>query len=293
MQSKSGSTVFARSDLACEEARVSDTSRAQRQTERIAEGFHISELEETDGRGGISGRYVTADIGRIWLESDERAEACVRMLAGEIEKYAETLCAEKTKRERCIMVAGLGNRFITADSLGPLTVDKLTITRHIMDSGGPLNSADCSELCAVQTGVLGQTGIEAAAIIRGAVSETGADLVIAVDALAARSVKRLSTTVQLSDLGISPGSGIGNRRRAINKESVGCPVLSVGVPTVVDSATLVCDMLERAGITELSPSLCRELEYGLDFFVAPKECDVMTDELSSLLSRAICLAAGI
>lgn len=292
MPKRNERAAFARSDLACEGARVFAATRELHRVERYAEGFHITELEEAGG-GYPSGRYVTADIGRIWLESDERAEACVRMLAGEIEGYAERLCAGKPRHERCILAAGLGNRFITADSLGPLTVDKLTVTRHMTGKGGFFDTTGCSELCAVQTGVLGQTGIETALTVAGAVAAAGADLVIAVDALAARSVKRLATTVQLSDLGIRPGSGLGNRRLAVDADSVGCPVLSIGVPTVVDSATLVCDMLERAGITELSPSLCKELEEGLDFFVAPKECDLMADELSTLLSRAICLAAGI
>ena len=139
-------------------------------------------------------------------------------------------------------------------------------------------------------GVLGQTGIETVELIRGAVENAGPDVVLAIDALAARSCERLAATVQLSDNGINPGSGIGNHRKAICRETVGVPVIALGVPTVVNSATLVYDALRQAGIEEIRPELRQVLENGRSFFVSPKESDVITDRISDLIADAVDMA---
>ncbi len=293
MPEKEDKNQYSRSDLACERRRVESDSENAEQSDRICRGFHISELVISGDGDYPSGRYVTVNTGKIWMEGDDRIEDCIQVLADELSTFVENHTRGKSPSELCIMIAGLGNRFITADSLGPLTVDKLTVTKHVMGNGGIFDSLGCAGLCAVQPGVLGQTGIEAAEIIAGAVRAADPDVVIAVDALAARSMERLATTVQLSDGGICPGSGIGNKRVAINKESIGCPVIAVGVPTVVDSSTLVWDALEKAGIGEVDPSLHQVLENGKSFFVSPKESDIITEEISSLLADTICRMAGI
>ncbi len=285
--------TFSRSDLACERRGFETDGKGVKKRDFVTEGFSVSELTVGKSEEYPEGRYVTVDIGKIWLDSDERIEACTRVLAGLILDFIGRFSDYRDTSELCLMIAGLGNRFITADSLGPLTVDKLTVTRHMMGGGGVFDSLGCCHLCAVQPGVLGQTGIEAAAIIKGAADEAKPDIIIAVDALAARSLDRLATTVQISDNGIRPGSGIGNRRCAINEESVGCPVIAVGVPTVVDSSTLVCDALERADMAEYPPSLTEVLENGRSFFVSPKDSDIISEELSALLASAIGSAAGI
>ena len=187
-----------------------------------------------------------------------------------------------------VLTVGLGNRDITADALGPKTVDGLLVTRHIKeykpDIFEKIGQREMSALC---PGVVGQTGIETFELIEGAVKRVCPDLVIVIDALAARSVDRLATTVQISDTGIAPGSGIGNKRRRIDRESLGVPVLAVGVPTVVDSATLVYDALGRAGIEETSEELERVLENSRSFFVSLKESDVAVSESARLLANAI------
>ena len=142
-------------------------------------------------------------------------------------------------------------------------------------------------LSALSPGVLGQTGIETLELLRGTVRSVRPDVMVVVDALAARSCERLASTVQISDTGISPGSGVGNHRAAINRETVGIPVIVLGVPTVVNSSTLVYDALEQAGIHEISPPLRHVLENGKSFFVSPKESDVITEAVSGLLSSAI------
>ena len=277
------------SDLACE-----STAAKTKATRTVTEcGFSISEVTVEDDDGCPGGRYVTVTTGKIWLEPDERMDACTKVLASEIRHFIRSLVPDVPEDELCIMVAGLGNRHITADSLGPLTADKLTVTAHVTGNGGISDSLGCGRLCAVQPGVLGQTGIEAAEIIKGAARAAKAHVIIAVDALAARSTDRLAQTVQISDGGIRPGSGIGNRRMAVNRDTTGCPVIAVGIPTVVNSSTLVWDALEKAGITEVPASLEDVLENGRGFFVSPKESDIIADELSTLLARVMDAVCGL
>ena len=151
-------------------------------------------------------------------------------------------------------------------------------------------AAGCASLSAGAPGVLGQTGIETSELLRGAVQYVRPDVVIAVDALAARGCARLASTVQIADVGIEPGSGVGNHRTAVAHTTLGVPVISVGVPTVVNSATLVYDALQAAGIKNRDESLKKVLETGKSFFVSPKECDLICDRVSSLLADAIDIA---
>lgn len=293
MNKNSAENTFSRSDLACERTGTVALSEESRSGTRTEEGFTVAETVIEGDERYPSGKYVTVNIGKIWLESDDRLQACVKVLARELEAFAREYTKDVPSEDRCIMIAGLGNRFITADSLGPLTVDKLTVTKHMMGDGGIFDSMGCSRLCAVQPGVLGQTGIEAAEIIRGAAAAAKPHVIIAIDALAARSTKRLASTVQISDGGIRPGSGIGNKRVAINRDTVGYPVIAVGIPTVVDSSTLVWDALEQANIDDISPELHKVLENGRSFFVSPKDSDIISDELSSLLADTVSTLAGL
>lgn len=150
-------------------------------------------------------------------------------------------------REQNIMVIGLGNREVTADALGPQTVDNLFITRHIVKEYGKA-AYNCSRmncLSALEPGVMARTGMETAEIVKGVVRETAPDALIVVDALAARSTRRLNRTIQITNTGIQPGSGVGNHRNALTEESLGVPVIAIGIPTVVDSATIVMDAMEK------------------------------------------------
>ena len=146
-----------------------------------------------------------------------------------------------------MFVVGLGNRKVTPDALGPYVADNLNITRHVVKEYGKyaMGEEAVHIVSAVIPGVMGQTGMETVEMIRGVVMQTKPDLLIAVDALAARNSKRLNRTIQISDTGIHPGSGVGNHRNAITKETVGVPVIAIGVPTVVDAATIVNDTMEN------------------------------------------------
>ena len=185
---------------------------------------------------------------------------------------------------------------MTPDAIGPATLRRMTVTRHLKGYDESLFTAlGCCELAAVTPGVLGQTGMESGELVRCAVGLVKPHLVVAVDALAARSVERLSSTVQITDRGIAPGAGIGNRRMAIDADTLGCPVMGLGVPTVVDSSTLVLDILAQAGVSAetVSPALTEILESGRSFFVAPKDCDEVVELTCRLLARGLDEAFGV
>lgn len=290
-------TFRTRSDLACETAsKVLNDSNFREYTRyecKITKMLLSDTEDESDT--GEQYQYVTIETGRIWAEGQESVNKACCAIAEEIKEFTNILCGENKKRKLKVLVAGLGNRFITADALGPKCVDKLVVTGHLGELGERFFASADAELYAIHPGVLGQTGIEAANIVKGAAHEVNPDLIIAVDALCAKSLSRLSSTVQLSDKGIAPGSGIGNRRLAINHEVTGAPVLSIGVPTVVDSSTLVIDALEKAELLneQIPQSLHEVLNSGKSFFVSPKESDVIIDCVAEVLSSAIHKAFNI
>lgn len=284
---------YTRSDLACE------------LTERAGKLEGVEENEENNGFcrvhtvkilteeasrkiGKPIGTYKNFDCGKILHLSEEEKRQISLLLSSELRKLAKEVTQKAIDGDFSVFVVGLGNAELTVDAVGPLTVSHLTATRHLKVYEPELyRSLECSSLAAFAPGVLGQTGIEVADLVHGALKSVSPDLLIVIDALAAKSCDRLSSTIQLSDSGIVPGSGVCNHRNAIDRESMGIPVLSVGVPTVVDSATLVYDALEKAGITELDPALSEVLETGKSFFVSPKDCDRITAQFSHILSQAL------
>ncbi len=281
-------TEFIRTDLASEakEAANIENIRGISYRETELHGVAVSDMKISSEEGSSIigkpvGRYITVECKKSWLLSDEEKENVISALTDYIIELIP-------KGEKTVLVVGLGNRDITPDSLGPRTVDSLIVTRHVKEFDRKLfDSIGQEEVAAVAPGVVGQTGIETLELIRGAVERVKPDVVIAVDALAARSVDRLGSTLQLSDTGISPGSGIGNRRREINRTSIGVPVIAIGVPTVVDSSTLVYDALSKAGIEDIDDPLKKVLENGRSFFVSLKESDVAVAESASLISSAL------
>lgn len=278
-------------DLACEAEATHDGGKCGTDyTEENIRGFRVARLQVQSKTGEQAtgkrrGKYITVFTELICDIADTQFDALTKLIADEIDALAKSLLPQKPK---CVLVAGLGNREITADSIGPRTVDRLTVTRHIEQHNKKLFDSFCKvPLCAVAPGVLGQTGIETAEMIRGVCDHAAPDLLIVIDALAARSTARLGATVQISDSGIFPGSGIGNRRSEISVETLGIPVIAVGVPTVVNSATLVYDALQNAGYTEIDENIERVLREGESFFVSPRQSDRISDRVSVLLSAAI------
>ena len=282
---------YTRTDLACEKSCDEDVRISNRRERRVGPFLiESAELEWAveEGAGMESGSYVTFHCGRVTLLGEEEGEMLVALLAGEILGMCKKACGRSSIPSLSVFVAGLGNASLTADSIGPRTVAAMTVTRHLREHEAELfDSLGCSSLCALAPGVLGQTGIETVEILRGAAERVDPDVIIVIDALAARSCERLATTIQITSTGISPGSGVGNDRKAINRETMGAPVISIGVPTVVNSATLVYDTLKKAGIEEPDPSVSRALEQGMHFFVSPKDSDLIVDRISRLLAQAI------
>lgn len=273
--------------------------------ERETNGIHVTTMRVSPGGearagGKPAGTYVTLDIGAVWTpgaQSDVFGTAA-SLLAEELRKL---LPKEKPPRGRgCVLVAGLGNDRITPDSIGPRVVSGVLVTRHIRVLDQSLfESAGFGELAAVAPGVLGQTGIESAEIIRSVVESIRPSCVIAIDALASRRLSRLATTVQLSDTGICPGSGVSNTRTALSKETLGVPVLSIGVPTVVDAGTLAYDLLEelaeKEGYPADLPMFDKVVEKllngaGKDFFITPRDSDTIAAGASRLIAAGINLA---
>lgn len=280
-----------RTDLACESEATHDAGKdGTAYAESDVNGFRVAKLHvrNADGEAAASkpcGRYVTVFTKLLCDESAERLDALAALIAAEIDALAKLHLGGTP---RCVLVAGLGNREITADSIGPKTVDRLTVTRHIREHDEALfNSYFRVPLCAIAPGVLGQTGIETAELVGGVAKTARPDLILAVDALAARATERLGATVQISDSGIFPGSGIGNRRSEISMRTLGVPVIAIGVPTVVNSATLVYDALQSAGYTEVDDRMERVLHEGESFFVSPRQSDRISESVADMLADAI------
>ena len=293
----SQNSLFCRTDLASEWRQEQiDLPEGVRFNEEELDGYRISTLHVDSPYAAALARravgcYKTLELGNC-IYFDEEQKTRVSALLSLLIRQAEEELIEKNSpeatKEDCVLVAGLGNRAMTADAIGPLTVERITVTNHVKSLDPPLfQSLRHRAVAAVSPGVLGQTGIESALTVRQLVGALHPRLVIVVDALAARSTARLCKTVQLSTGGIAPGSGVGNDRPAFTRESLGAPVLAIGVPMVVDSSTLVADALNQAGIDDLPPALLSVLEGGKSFFVSPKEVDSAVESLAEILARAI------
>lgn len=236
------------------------------------------------------GTYITIEAPKLQEEDESFHEP----LSKEIAKYINKITGGLKDKE--ILIAGLGNREVTPDALGPQVVDNLFVTRHLIKEYGKAfkEKHEMGTLSAIAPGVMGQTGMESIEILRGIIKETSPTLLIVIDALAARSVSRLITTIQITDTGISPGSGVGNNRGAINKESLGIDVIALGVPTVVDAATIVNHTMElflnKQGFKEEEINSfmgeIREVEID-NMFVTPKNIDESIKRMSFTISEAL------
>lgn len=208
---------------------------------------HVTKVMITTKNGAKAmgkpiGTYITLDAQGLLEADDEYHREVSNVIADQIHSLLP-----QPETEKSILVVGLGNRDVTADALGPGVVDNLFITRHMLLQFGKaaFEQEKVHEISAVIPGVMGKTGMESAEIVKGIVNETSPDAVVVIDALAARSTRRLNRTIQITNTGIAPGSGVGNHRDAMTQESLGVPVIAIGIPTVVDAATIVNDAIER------------------------------------------------
>lgn len=245
------------------------------------EGYPVTKVEILDKEGAETlgkpvGTYLTLDLTSYWQRKENYFDRAVRALGAELR--------DMLPGDGAAMVVGLGNRAMTPDAVGPLTLESVLITRHLR-AAMPKQFGGFRPVSAFSVGVLGTTGVESAEAVRGLVKQVKPDFVIAVDALASRRTGRVCATVQLSDSGIVPGSGVGNQRSALNKESLGVPVFAVGVPTVVDAATLAADLLEESGVKEFDEKRLRSRKQPLT--VTPRDIDAQVRELSRVLGYGV------
>lgn len=252
-----------------------------RSRERKSDGYPVTKVEILDERGEAAlgrpvGTYLTVDLRAYWKRGADYFPRAVRATGRALKSLLP--CSGGSA-----LVAGLGNPGMTPDSVGPLAVESVLVTRHLISSL-PRQFAGFRPVAATCPGVLGTTGIETAEAVRGLVEKIRPSVVIAIDALASRRRARLCATVQLSDTGILPGSGVGNRRAALNRETLGIPVVSIGVPTVVDAATLAADLLEENG-HEIDEEALRNGHDGLT--VTPRDIDAQVRDLARVAGYAV------
>ena len=243
--------------------------------------------------GKAMGTYVTLEAPNMAHPDEDYHEEIARELAYQIKSLLP-----KEKEQLSILIVGLGNREVTADSLGPRVVDNLTITRHmVMEFGNAAyEGRKLPHTSSLVPGVMAKTGMESQEIISGVVAQTHPDLVIVIDALAARSIKRLNRTIQISNAGINPGSGVGNYRNAIQEENLGVPVIALGVPTVVDAATIVQDAvfkdctMEDQDFLDRKEKITGAMDELYNMYVTGKDVDYEIQQISHIICNAIHLA---
>ena len=282
-----------RTDLALE-AKELWTESAEKETklegvrarDSLREGYQVTTVDILDEQGASSlgkpvGSYVTVQLDALARREEDAFGRAARAIAAELNGLL------KLPEEATCLVVGLGNRAITPDAIGPGVADHTMVTRHLVEQA-PEHFGSFRPVAAVAAGVLGTTGVESGELVKAVAEKIRPGCIIAVDALASRSMDRVCTTVQLANTGIVPGSGVGNHRAALNRETLGVPVIAVGVPTVVDAGTLAADILAEAGQEGLDPEALAGAGEGL--MVTPRDIDQRVADLVKVIGYGINLA---
>ena len=240
--------------------------------------------------GKPRGTYISIEADQMMEEDNDYHREISEIFSEQLKNFLP-----KQYQKKKILVIGLGNREVTPDALGPKVIDQLFITRHLLEEFGKymVELEECCSISGIVPGVMAQTGMETVEILQGVVAQTKPDIVIAVDALAARSIKRLNRTIQITDTGIIPGSGVGNYRNAITKEHLGIPVIAVGIPTVGDAATIVADfcmglMENKQELEEMEETVRGMIPPKLNaMYVTSKDIDEAVNRLSYTISEGL------
>ena len=274
--------------------------------EEIDENLRVERVKITNEEGEKAigkpvGSYVTVDIRGLKIAQEEELEKAATVVSRELGKIIDNHIDKKGE----ILVVGLGNIYVTPDSLGPKVINDIEVTRHIINYLPQYVEEGTRMVSAISPGVLGTTGIETVEILKGIVDNINPKLLIVIDALASRSIERISSTVQISDTGIVPGAGVGNTRSEISKNSLGIPVVAIGIPTVVETAVLVNDSLdlfieklqEEAKSNEYLNRLKEEDNYEeikealipkeYNLIVTPKEIDELIENMTKIVATGI------
>ena len=251
--------------------------------------------------GKPQGNYITIDVKNLKIASDEE----IQMASEAVTKELKVLLEKHIQSKDSILVVGLGNIYVTPDALGPKVINEIDITRHLIQYIPEAIDENTREVSAISPGVLGTTGIETLEILKGIIDNVKPKLVIVIDALASRSIERISSSVQLADTGIVPGAGVGNARKELTINTLGIPVIAMGIPTVVEAATIAADSLtllikkvqEQAQSNDFLNKLQEEDKYALikevltpeeyNFIVTPKEIDELIEKMKNVIARGI------
>ncbi len=282
-----------RTDLALEAREIwAESAREREQIEGVEtaqstrEGYPVTTVRITGEQGEQAlgkpaGTYVTLELTGLKRREEDAFPRAARALAAELRELLPVGAGEG------VLVVGLGNRAITPDNIGPGAVEHTLVTRHLVEQV-PEHFGHFRPVAALAAGVLATTGVESGELVRAVAERIKPACVLAIDALASRSLSRICSTIQLADTGITPGSGVGNHRTALNRETLGVPVIALGVPTVVDVATLCADVLAEAGKGDLEPEALRGAGAGL--MVTPRDIDQSAADLAKVIGFGVNLA---
>ncbi len=215
----------------------------------------ITSPEGEQSIGKPMGNYITLEVSRLKENDQKIYEDTCKAMAKELTSII------KLEKNATVLVVGLGNWNITPDALGPKVVSSMMVTRHLLEYVPDQVDEGVRPVCSISPGVLGITGIETSEIVKGVVDKVKPSLIIAIDALASRRMDRISTTIQIADTGISPGSGVGNKRKELSANTLGIPVIAIGVPTVVDAATMANDTIDL-----VMDSMIQQAKEGTEFY---------------------------
>ena len=266
----------------------------------------ITEVKVTNENGADSigkpiGNYITIDIKKLKVATDEEIENYGNVLSNELKKLID----KHTTKQDEILVVGLGNIYVTPDSLGPKVINEIDVTRHILKYMPEVLEEGTRAVSAISPGVLGTTGMETLEIVNGIVNNVKPKLVIVIDALASRSIDRISSSIQLADTGIVPGAGVGNTRKELSQDTLNIPVIAIGIPTVVESAVLLSDCLDlfieklqnEAKSNDYLNKLKEQDNYetikealipnDYNMIVTPKEIDDLIENMKDVIARGI------
>ena len=277
-------------------------SEKQEINENISvERVKITNAEGEKAIGKPIGNYITIDVKKLRIAQQEEIEKTADVLQKELKKIIDI----HVDKEGSALVVGLGNIYVTPDSLGPKVINEIEVTRHVIKYLPQYVEEGTREISAISPGVLGTTGIETVEILKGIVDNIHPKLLIVIDALASRSIDRISSTIQISDTGIVPGAGVGNTRQEISQTTLGIPVIALGIPTVVELATLVSDgidifidrLQEKAESNEYLNKLQQNDKYeevkealnvgDYNMIVTPKEIDDLIENMKDIVARGI------
>ena len=274
--------------------------------EDVDENIKIERVKITNENGEQAigkpiGNYITIDVKKLKIAQEEEIKKAAEIVSKELKKIIDI----HINKQEEILVVGLGNIYVTPDSLGPKVINEIEVTRHIINYLPQYVEEGTRMVSAIAPGVLGTTGIETLEILKGIIDNINPKLLIVIDALASRSIERISSTVQISDTGIVPGAGVGNKRQEISKRTLNLPVISLGIPTVVETAVLVNDSLdlfitklqEEAKSNEYLNNLKEEDNYEeikealnpkeYNLIVTPKEIDQLIENMKDVVSMGI------